>query len=302
MRALLLLVGFAFFVSCSSRPGEVTSGIDSLWHAPDTATMPNAQVRYGRKLIINTSYYLGPKGSVAAVSNGMNCQNCHLDAGTKPFGNNFGSVASLYPKFRARSGGLESVEKRINDCIQRSLNGQHMDSLSNEMRAMVAYILWVGKDVPKGKKAEGAGLKDIAFLNRPADTLKGKIVYEKQCRVCHQKNGGGMPLGSGKGFAFPPLWGEKSFNTGAGLFRISNFAKYVYANMPQGATYLQPILTEEEAWDVAAYVIAQARPRKDFKGDWPKLETKPFDHPFGPYADSLSEVQHKYGPWPKKHK
>lgn len=111
-----------------------------------------------------------------------------------------------------------------------------------------------------------------------------------------------MPLGSGRGFAFPPLWGEKSFNTGAGLFRISNFAKYVYANMPQGATYLQPILTEEEAWDVAAYVIAQARPRKDFKGDWPKLETKPFDHPFGPYADSLSEVQHKYGPWPKKHK
>lgn len=297
MKALLFPMGFAFLMSCSSRPGEVKNDKDSLWHAPDTATMPNEQVRYGRKLIVNTSYYLGPKGSVAAISNGMNCQNCHLDAGTKPFGNNFGSVASLYPKFRARSGGLESVEKRINDCIQRSLNGSPLDSLSNEMRAMVSYILWVGKDVPKGKKAEGSGLKDIAFLSRPADTLKGKIIYEKQCRVCHQKNGGGMPLGSGKGFAFPPLWGERSFNTGAGLFRISNLAKYVYANMPQGATYSQPILTAEEAWDVAAYIVTQARPRKDFKGDWPKLETKPFDHPFGPFADSLSEMQHKYGPW-----
>jgi thiosulfate dehydrogenase len=57
------------------------------------------------------------------------------------------------------------------------------------------------------------------------------------------------------------------------------------------------LLTEEEAWDIAAYVVTMPRPRKDFKGDWPKLGTKPFDHPFGPYADSLSETQHKYGPW-----
>lgn len=299
---LLTVLISAMSLSCAQKEkrGAENPTADSLWQAPDTSTMPNQQVRYGRKLISNTSYYLGPKGTVSAISNGMNCQNCHLDAGTKPFGNNFGSVASLYPKFRARSGGLESVEKRINDCIQRSLNGQPLDSLSEEMRALVAYILWVGKDVAKGEKAEGSGLKDIAFLSRSADTLKGKVIYEKQCRICHQKNGSGMPLGSGKGFAFPPLWGDKSFNTAAGLFRLSNFAKYVRANMPQGATYSQPILTEEEAWDVAAYIISQPRPHKEFKNDWPKIETKPFDHPFGPYADTLSEVEHKYGPWVEK--
>ncbi len=268
-----------------------------LWVAPDSASMPNQEIRYGRELIAKTAYYLGPKGVVDSISNGMNCQNCHLEAGTKPFGNNFGSVASLYPKFRARSGGLESLEKRVNDCIQRSLNGKPLDSLAKEMRAMVAYISWLGKDVPKGKKAEGSGLMEIKFLNRAADSVNGKLLYEQKCIVCHQKNGQGILASNQKTYIYSPLWGQHSFNTGAGLFRISNFAKYIRTNMPQGATYDQPLLTEEEAWDISAYVVSLPRPRKDFSGDWPKIETKPFDHPFGPYADAMSEEQHKYGPW-----
>jgi thiosulfate dehydrogenase len=59
--------------------------------------------------------------------------------------NNFLTVASTYPKFRERSGRLESVEWRINECMQRSLNGEPLDSLSKEMKAMVAYIKWTGK-------------------------------------------------------------------------------------------------------------------------------------------------------------
>jgi len=294
---LLVFICFSLLYCGQSAKETTQSTTDSLWHAPDTASMNLDEVRYGRKLIVNTSYYLGPKGTVDSISNGMNCQNCHLEAGTKPFGNNFGSVASLYPKFRARAGRMESVEKRVNDCIQRSLNGNPLDSLSKEMKAFVAYIKWVGKDVPKGKKAEGSGLKNIAFLDRPADSAKGKKLYEQQCRVCHQKNGQGMMSSNEKSYVYPPLWGDKSFNTAAGLFRISNFARYIYTNMPQGATYLQPILTEEQAWDIAAYVVSLPRPSKEFKSDWPKLETKPFDHPFGPYADKTSEAEHKYGPW-----
>ncbi|MFM7859238.1 MAG: c-type cytochrome [Flammeovirgaceae bacterium] len=296
---ILTVMLFLLVIRCTPPPKDKHNPTDSLWHAPDTATMPSAQVRYGRKVIINTSYYLGPKGSVAKLSNGMNCQNCHLEAGTKPFGNNFGSVASLYPKFRARSGTIESIEKRINDCLQRSLNGQPLDSLSQEMRAMVAYLLWVGKEVPKGSTARGSGLKQMAFLNRAADTVRGLSVYQKQCSVCHKKNGQGMMLGNQKGYNFPPLWGQNSFTTAAGLFRISNMAKFVRHNMPQGVSYHQPILTEQEAWDVAAYIISKPRPIKFFQADWPKVETKPFDYPFGPYADTLTEVQHKYGPWKK---
>ena len=100
----------------------------SIWIAPDTSGLVNeknqAIIRYGRQLISNTAYYLGPKGKVAFMSNGMNCQNCHLNAGTKPFGNNYSAVASTYPKFRERSGGIENIYKRVNDCFERSLNGQ----------------------------------------------------------------------------------------------------------------------------------------------------------------------------------
>jgi thiosulfate dehydrogenase len=80
------------------------------------------KVEYGKELIEHTAKYLGPNGSVQQTSNGMNCNNCHLDAGTKPWGNNYGSVYSTYPKMRARSGKIENLFKRVNDCFERSLN------------------------------------------------------------------------------------------------------------------------------------------------------------------------------------
>ena len=63
------------------------------------------------------------------------------------------------------------------------------------------------------------------------------------------------------------------------------------------ATWKNPKLTDEEAWDVAAYVASQPRPQKRFVYDWPNISKKPFDFPFGPYTDSFSEQQHKYGPF-----
>jgi thiosulfate dehydrogenase len=272
-----------------------------LWHAPDSLSIPadelGNQIRYGKQLIAHTALYLGPKGSVLQISNGMNCQNCHLNAGTKPFGNNYGSVASMYPRFRARSGGLESIEKRVNDCLERSLNGKKLDSLSHEMRAMVAYLNWVGKDVPKGKKAGGSGFYELAYLNRAADTVTGKSLYSTKCASCHGYKGEGLKRNNGIDFIYPPVGGENSFNVSAGLFRISNFTRYIYANMPLGATYDKPLLTKEESWDIASFVLTLPRPQKRFTGDWPKIETKPIDHPFGPYADSFSEDQHKFGPF-----
>ena len=98
-------------------------------------------------------------------------------------------------------------------------------------------------------------------------------------------------------YQYPPLWGTHSYNNGAGLYRLSRLAGYVKSNMPFGASYDAPQLTDEEAWDVAAYINSQPRPVKDLSKDWPKLSGKPFDHPFGPYADTFSEAQHKYGPW-----
>jgi thiosulfate dehydrogenase len=269
---------------------EITENKNNFWQAPDTAEWQGEsnkqEISFGRQLIINTAFYFGPKGKIKKMSNGMNCQNCHLDAGTKIFGNNYSAVYSTYPKFRERSGSIESIGKRVNDCFERSLNGESLDSSSSELKAIIAYIKWLGKNVVQGKKPDGAGLKDLEYLDR-----------EAKCLRCHAAIGEGKINADGISYQYPPLWGEHSYNQGAGLFRLSRFAAYVKYNMPQGATFESPQLLDEEAWDVAAFVNSQSRPTMDLKKDWPKISGKPVDHPFGPYADKFSEHQHKYGPF-----
>jgi thiosulfate dehydrogenase len=254
-------------------------------------------IRYGYQLISNTAKYLGPKGSISHSTNGMNCQNCHLDAGTKPWGNNYGAVASQYPKIRARSGKLESIEMRVNDCLQRSLNGLPLDSTSREMRSIVAYIIWLGKEVPKGEKPKGTGIQDLPFLSRAADPNKGQQNYIISCSKCHGIKGEGMPALNSIGFTYPPLWGRNSYNDGAGIYRLSRFAGFIKNNMPNPVNYHHPAISNEVAWDIAAFVNSQPRPHKDQSMDWPVISKKPIDCPIGPYNDSLSEKQHKYGPF-----
>lgn len=271
------------------------------WKAPDSSKIPFTYegnlIRYGRELVANTSYYLGPKGKIAAITNGMNCQNCHLDAGTRLWGNNYSAVFSTYPRFRERSGTVENIYKRVNDCIERSLNGKKLDTNSREMLALSSYINWVGHNVSKNVKHEGAGIRTIPLLNRAADPETGLLIYQQKCARCHGANGEGLLGSDSTAFQYPPLWGKNSYNTGAGLFRLSRFAGYVSENMPFDAPRNAARLTNEEAWDVAAFVNTQPRPEKSFSKDWPRISTKPFDFPFGPYADSFPEKQHKYGPF-----
>ena len=272
------------------------------WQAPDLNSLPDDEqgklIRYGHELISNTSLFFGPKGNIAAITNGMNCQNCHVDAGAKSYAGCFSAVASTYPQYRNRSGIVESIEFRINDCMLRSLDGKPIDSTGKEMHAMVAYLKWIGKDVPKNKKPTGAGLEDLPFLERAADPEKGKQVFMSQCTSCHGQNGEGMLNHDSSFYLYPPLWGPNSFNVSAGLYRITRMASFVKNNMPYGtATHDSPKLSDEEAWDVAAFIISQPRPEKFFAGDWPQIKNKAIDYPYGPYADNFSEKQHKYGPF-----
>jgi thiosulfate dehydrogenase len=271
------------------------------WQAPDINLVPQTPegdlIRYGRELLVNTSKYFGPKGMISSITNGMNCQNCHVEAGTRAFGNSFAAVAANYPQWRNRSGRIESIEFRINDCMQRSLNGKEIDSLSKEMRAMVAYFKWIGKDVPQKTRPAGSGIVEIPFMQRAADLQQGKGIFENKCQRCHGNHGEGIMFPDSTGYIYPPLWGMNSYNVSAGLYRISRLAAFVKYNMPFDQTQLSPQLTDEEAWDVAAFISSQPRPEKRFAGDWPKPETKPEDYPFGPYTDGFSEQQHKYGPF-----
>jgi len=278
---------------------------DSAWAAPeimkDTSLGKATRqlLLYGSDLVAHTAKYFGPLGSITHTSNGMNCQNCHLDAGRKSWGNNFGAVAANYPRFNARGGGTQSIYGRINDCFQRSLDGKALDTSTREMQAMFAYIHWVGQNVPRSKKPIGSGIEKIPFINRAASVDSGKALYAVKCVVCHGKNGEGVLAADGVEYTYPPLWGPHSYNSGAGLYRLSGFAGFVKNNMPYLlASHAAPVLTDEQAWDVAAFINSQPRPGYDQHNDWKKdVKLKPFDCPFGPYADSFPQQQHKYGPF-----
>ena len=283
-------------------PAAGASSAKPKWIIPDTSELASTEegrlIKYGRNLIVNTSYYFGPKGIIAHKSNGLNCQNCHLDAGTKLFGNNFSLVSTGYPRYKERSGTVETVVKKVQDCFERSLNGKTIDSNSREMKAFVAYLQWIGKNVKKQTPPEGSGIEELPFLNRAADTAKGRIVYISKCQSCHGKNGEGVLTATGTAYTYPALWGLHSYNIGASLYRISKFAGYVKNNMPFGASHAKEQLNNEEAWDVAAYVNSQPHPYKNISKDWPKIASKPYDFPYGPYADNLfTAAQRKYGPF-----
>jgi thiosulfate dehydrogenase len=292
---IFLVIGF---ISCNSsdKPRQSVQ-----WLQPDSSLLSQDEnadlILYGKNLIVNTSFYIGPKGVVQQSSNGMNCQNCHLSAGTKIFGNNYSAVASTYPKYRGRSGKSESICKRINDCVIRSLNGKALDTLSREMQAIKMYISWLGKNVSKGEKPYGSGITELIYPEHAADTLHGKQIYAQKCMSCHSINGAGKLKPDSTGYEYPPLWGPHSYTVGAGLYRLSRLAGYIKSNMPNGADYNNPQLTDEEAWNIAAFINSQPRPSMNLSGDWPDISDKPADHPFGPYADTYSEVQHKYGPF-----
>ena len=304
-RTIILLVfltvtfaGIKYYFSYKKAQSKIA------WIGPDinTDTTINIEQRalisYGHELIAHTSKYLGPNGTVAKITNGMNCQNCHLNAGNQPWGNNYGAVYSTYPKYRDRSGKIETIFKRVSDCMERSLNGKAIDSNSREFTAIYAYIKYLGRDVEKNTKPNGSGIEKPNLLSRAADSSKGHVIYIAKCQICHGNNGQGQILATNDEYAYPPVWGEHSYNDGAGLYRISNLAGYIKNNMPFLQTsHQKPALTDEQCWDLAAFINSQPRPHMNQSNDWPNISKKPFDYALGPFVDSFSEEQHKYGPY-----
>ena len=293
---LLFVFASIVFISCTTTSGKLVAAND------DKATVTEAVqqkelIAYGKALIANTAYYLGAKGTLAQLTNGMNCQNCHLDAGQRLYANSYFTVAANYPKFSPRSGITETIEHKVNDCMERSLNGSKLDTNSREMQAMVAYIKSVGKEADNISEAAAKGTQQLALLPRAASPERGNMLYHQKCTSCHGSNGEGQMAADDITYTYPPLWGPHSYSVSAGIFKISKLAGFIKNNMPFGATYEAPQLTVEQAWDIAAFINSQPRNTRQFAADWPDISKKPFDYPFAPYKDHFSEKQHKYGPY-----
>jgi thiosulfate dehydrogenase len=218
-------------------------------------------VRRGRQLATHTFEELP-----ALVGSDLHCTSCHLEGGTRANAAPWVGVTSVYPEYRARAGREVTIEDRIGSCFERSLSGRSPAHDSPEMKALVAYMTWLSRDVPRGSEVVGRG---FARLERPPniDSDSGKHAYAVRCASCHGDEGQGKRAEDGS-YQFPPLWGERAFNIGAGMGRLDTAASFVRHNMPLGQA---ETLTAWETYDIAAYFTEQARP--DFArkaSDWPR--------------------------------
>ncbi len=280
----------------------------SVWTVPEVGALPEDAhgrlVRRGRDLITATYAHVGPEVPDPAkryAGNNLACSNCHLDAGTKKFGLPLFGLVELFPQYSARLGAEITIEDRVNSCMSRSMNGRALPSDGPDMQAIVAYIKFLSSGVPAGKVLSGLGAGAMPELDRAADPVRGKAIYANACLACHNTDGSGIRRSlpaADLGYMVPPLWGPDSFNNGAGMARLITAANFVHFNMPHGTDYLNPQLTVEQAWDVAAYMISQPRPTKaGLDKDFPDLLSKPVDAPYGPYADGFDQQQHMFGPF-----
>jgi thiosulfate dehydrogenase len=138
----------------------------------------------------------------------------------------------------------------------------------------------------------------ISEPDRAADLGNGASVYAGTCAACHGKDGGGQRAATGAGYQFPPVAGPDSYNNGAGMTRVLTAASFVRHNMPFGTTFDAPVLSDADAYDVAAYINSLDRPaRAGLENDFPIKTQKPVDAPYGPYVDGFPPEQHKYGPF-----
>ena len=262
-----------------------------------------ATVEYGRRLVRETAALIGPNAEDPEMrysGSNLDCASCHLEIGMKPGTLSLLTATPRYPRHSGRDGQMQDMRSRINGCMERSMNGRMLPRDSVEVIAMELFL----ESLNEQYEAMGATNRSpdepprFAEPNRRADPDAGRLIYEQRCVVCHGANGEGLlETGDPKdGYVFPPLWGPDSYNDGAGMHRVLTAARFIKARMPLG----QPDLTDDEAYDVAAYMNSQPRPQKaNLEADFPNRLLKPVDSPYPPYADGdpFSQQDHKYGPF-----
>ena len=241
----------------------------------DLLSEPNSAPLIQGLRLMSRTHKLLPKN----VGGVLDCSSCHLNGGTVAKASPYFGLVSAFPSYNKRAGRVISIEDRLNGCFLRSEAGAPLPADSPEMKAMVAYMGWLkGEKGPDGKII-GRGTSKLDKSLKP-DPAHGQRVYAEKCAVCHGKNGEGTRSAAGD-WIFPPLWGDQSFNIGAGMARTWTAAGFVKANMPIAHREFFPQdqggLSDQDSLDVAEFFTH--RPRPDFPpkvNDWPKDE-KPFD-------------------------
>lgn len=246
--------------ACGRKSPGVAAGApvpDSALRAPNGDLVPNGDM--GRSILRGHAILAATRDSLPQhVGSSLRCTSCHLGDGRRENALPLTGVYARFPQYRSRAATVQRLEDRINDCFLRSLNGTALAFDDPAMRDIVAYLAFISRGVPITDHAPQVGVGPAT-----GDTIAGSRVFVAQCARCHGADGGGTaaPL-------YPPLWGAKSFNIGAGMARVRTASAFVKHNMPFD---MPGTLTDIDALNVAAYVMS--RPRPDFAGkekDWPR--------------------------------
>lgn len=303
-RSMGLVMALCALIGVISVAATLAFGRSSLRSEP--ATPPSASVGatedYGKRLIAQTSEYLGPDVAdpqMRRMNSRLACASCHLGAGLEPGNLSLATAFNKYPRISPRTGAKETIQDRVNGCMMRSMNGRPLAEGSPEMVAMVAYLRFLAnQDAASGaSRRKDHDPPALKTPNRAADLKAGEDVFGKRCAACHGRDGAGLPAARElvHGFVFPPLWGPNSFNDGAGMHRVLTAARFVKARMPLG----NADLTDDQAFDVAAFLNSKPRPAMmGLERDYPDRTKKPADTGYPPYADSFPLEQHRFGPFP----
>jgi thiosulfate dehydrogenase len=266
--ALGIALGLAAGYALWGRAPDWFAGHDVRGLAPGPAT---DLIAYGEKLIAETARHIGPDTADPAMryaGNNLACTNCHMRAGLQRLAAPFVSTFTSYPLMV--DDRVVTLTDRINGCMTRSMNGRPLPEESREMQGLVAYIEFLGRGSPADIRVPGMGLAQLAAPAQEASAVRGATLYAAQCARCHGAAGQGKYREADSrsaGYEFPPLWGDASINDAAGMSKLRMAAGFIAANMPYGVDQGAPPLASQAAWDIAAFMTTQKRPRGPARGD-----------------------------------
>lgn len=222
---------------------------------PDPTAIPDDEfgkmVRKGQDIFLKPGLYAGK-----FIGNDLSCASCHMDAGRRADASPLWAAYVLYPAYRAKNGHVNTLAERLQGCFQFSMNGAKPPADSEVIVALESYMYWMAKNAPTGVKLEGQGFPRLPKPPQAPDYVRGQQVFQKNCVLCHGAKGQGQSVNGH--MVFPALWGDDSFNWGAGMHSIPTAAAFIKANMPLSKGNS---LTDQEAWDVAYYMNAHERPQ-----------------------------------------
>lgn len=222
---------------------------------PPDAELPSGEfgnmVRLGEAIVSDTATHAGE-----FVGNDLRCANCHLDRGRLPNAAPLWAAFVNFPAYRPKNGHVNTFAERLQGCFLYSMNGKAPPLGDKVLVALESYAAFLARGAPVGERMPGRGFPRLA---KPAklDIAHGEQVYAAKCASCHGSGGEGQATPDGHP-VFPPLWGARSYNWGAGMSSVVNAAGFIKANMPLGQG---DSLTDEEAWAVAAYIDSRERPQ-----------------------------------------